>query len=407
MTKKFKKILIATIITLSVILGTTITVHSEALEKQTEYYDPSDYVIVNGLTIHHISDEGICGATMFGNDFMPYEGYTGLKVKTDGMKINCTAYSHTDSYAKGGKISINQYNAYCNDKTSGYNLGSIKIDETKTFDLTEAFNKIKFKSGTKDVYVLAYQPEEDGYYIRMYLYYDGEKVHHCHYNYNTSADIKKWKQLTDPIDPETCLDMYVGGDKKTRLPIVYPCYIEEGDGVCHVKEWSELSDKLIKKDSWPDELKLYVLTEWFVKNCAFDNYRFVKNNNTSRAMLKGDWNDNNLWLYYNHVGVCSDFSNALTIMCRAQGIPCTTVENSTHALNAVFINGEWVAVDVTALLQYDCDTEDTSKSKWTERDSKGGFNQFFGYYDNITTSYNQSLFTKEIIVKSGSGKNPL
>ena len=72
-------------------------------------------------------------------------------------------------------------------------------------------------------------------------------------------------------------------------------------------------------------------------------------NNRSRATLAEDWTNDNLFSYYNHVGNCYDYANIMTIMCRHLGIPCTTVENSYHTANAVWMDGEWVCIDVSVL----------------------------------------------------------
>ena len=35
-------------------------------------------------------------------------------------------------------------------------------------------------------------------------------------------------------------------------------------------------------------------------------------------------------------------------MCREFDIPCVVLSNSTHAWNAIYINDEWIEVDITA-----------------------------------------------------------
>jgi len=51
-------------------------------------------------------------------------------------------------------------------------------------------------------------------------------------------------------------------------------------------------------------------------------------------------------------------------MCRQAGIPCTSLDNKDHTINAVYMNGEWVTIDVTALMTKECNSEDTSESNW-------------------------------------------
>lgn len=55
-------------------------------------------------------------------------------------------------------------------------------------------------------------------------------------------------------------------------------------------------------------------------------------------------------------GVCYDFSALFAAMCRSQGIPCAMAkgytDNGYHAWNMVYLNEEWVAVDMTASIAY-------------------------------------------------------
>ena len=51
-------------------------------------------------------------------------------------------------------------------------------------------------------------------------------------------------------------------------------------------------------------------------------------------------------------GVCYDFSALFAAMCRSQGIACAVskgyVANGYHAWNMVWVDGEWIALDLTA-----------------------------------------------------------
>ncbi|MBQ8263763.1 MAG: transglutaminase domain-containing protein [Clostridia bacterium] len=50
-------------------------------------------------------------------------------------------------------------------------------------------------------------------------------------------------------------------------------------------------------------------------------------------------------------GVCYDFSALFAAMCRSQGIPCAMAKGYSgdyyHAWNMVWVDGEWIAVDMT------------------------------------------------------------
>ncbi len=51
-------------------------------------------------------------------------------------------------------------------------------------------------------------------------------------------------------------------------------------------------------------------------------------------------------------GVCYDFSALFAAMCRSQDIPCAVAKgylsNAYHAWNMIYLDGEWIAVDLTA-----------------------------------------------------------
>lgn len=123
-------------------------------------------------------------------------------------------------------------------------------------------------------------------------------------------------------------------------------------------------------------------------------------------MTTNSWNDDNLWLYYNKVGQCWDFANVMTIMCRHHGIPCTSVENEGHTINAVWMNGEWIGINVSALVANHCDTKDTDTKNWKHYRT-GTYKQCYGYYDGAMNTYNQALATPETTLSTGSGKNPM
>ena len=55
-------------------------------------------------------------------------------------------------------------------------------------------------------------------------------------------------------------------------------------------------------------------------------------------------------------GVCYDFSALFAAMCRSQGIPCAMAkgytDNGYHAWNMVYLDEEWVAVDMTTSIAF-------------------------------------------------------
>ena len=237
---------------------------------------------------------------------------------------------------------------------------------------------------------------------RISLFYDGKKIQTCQENSQSQHDVDKWNALTKNIDPDTCLSMYVGNKGN---PITYPT--SGTSGACnHVQKWCDLSDEIITIPDWSDEMKVFALVLYLTKNYAYDDYRVSILNNTSRAMKDNAWTDDNHFMFFNKVGQCWDFANALTIMCRHQGIPCTSVENEGHTVNAVYMCGEWIAIDVSSLVSNHCDTEDTNPDNWKHYRT-GAYNQYYGYYDGTMDTYNQALATPETTLSNRSGKNPM
>ena len=188
-----------------------------------------------------------------------------------------------------------------------------------------------------------------------------------------------------------------GLDPKDYLSTEELCYPTLNSYHC-VKEFQELADE-IAKPNWTDEAKVFGFVKYITENYAYDKYKIKMN--ASRASLSGDYNDPNNFAYKNHVGVCWDYTNILCIMCRQQGIPCTSLDNRTHVVtslndkahtvNAVYLNGEWVAIDVTALVLYECDSEDTSRENWYSA-GKANWNKY-GYYENSMPYVNYEIWT--------------
>lgn len=351
----------------------------------------SRVIEVNGYNIHHLSDDGICGTTQFINDYIDYEGFAGLKVHCDGTTVSYTMYSHADTF-KSGDVSIQRNR----DESTRISLGSIKVDETKSFD-------IRTIADSKGLYTLTLMSGKDGKEpATIWLYYDGNKVQTCRYNMQNQSDLEAWNKLIGKLDPKTCLGMYVGSPSN---PITYPTSGTNGN--CnHVDEWCAKADEIIKNDDWSDELKTFALVCWMSRNLAYDDYRAHTLNNVSRANKANKWNEDNMFTYGNKVGQCWDFANILTVMARHEGIPCTTVENNSHTVNAVWLRGEWVAIDVSVLVSRHCTTEDTDPDNWvSQRD--GSYRFDYGYFDPYMTSYNQAIATPETTLSNRSGKNPM
>ncbi|MCR5734600.1 MAG: transglutaminase-like domain-containing protein [Lachnospiraceae bacterium] len=366
-----------------------------------------------GNLIYGISESRACGTTNIKGEYIDFEGFAGLKVQTEGKKATATLYCNASDKKpfKTGELTIKRYNRneygaqytfyvpinHENDPKDGieYSLGELKPGQSVEIDLEKLPKKMGLKN-KNGLYILTVTFPNEQYAV-MNLYFDGEKVLCC--RHDPGVNTEHWNSLIGDLDPEKCVNMYVGSKK---YPLTYPT--SGNNGYCvHVDEWCELSDTIVKKDDWSDELKVFAFVDYLIKNYAYDDWRVYTNDNKSRATLKQDWSDDNLWMYYNHVGQCWDFANVLTIMCRHHGIPCTSVENDSHAVNAVWLGGHWVAIDVTGLLKYRCTEEDTDREKWVYCGTGVSFRRDYGYCESSMSSLHQSLTTPSTAT---GGSNP-
>ena len=341
--------------------------------------------------VYHFTNEAIVGSTGYEDDNIDFEGVAGLKYKTSGTKVTFTAYTHAPVYIDGGNVyvEINKKNIL---------VGHVANGESGSFDMAEVLKANGGDLNKADWYRLSIKLSDQR--VVGHLYWDGKSVCCCRVGENYQQDIKTWNKVVKDMKPKDYLDMWVGNK---NVPITYPT---SGEGGCcnHVQLWRDLAHKIILKDSWSDEAKVYVLVQYLAENYAYDDYRVKICDNVSRANMDDAWNDDNHFMYYNKVGNCWDFANALTIMCREYGIPCTSVDNDGHTANAVWLNDEWVCIDVSVLVQHHCTEKDTNPKKWLEhRDAH--YCDAYGYYASQFDTHNQGLCTP--ITATSRNDNPL
>ena len=359
------------------------------------YASDTTLVTVDGLNVHHLSNTGVSGATNYIGDSIAYEGLYGLRAETSCSIVTYEMYSHNKAY-QNGTVTIQRFGDAC----SLIELGNIKTGKAATVDMKSAVSTMGLNNPT-GVYVLSIAVNGETP-VPIYLFYDGKTVQTCRYDSTSSYAIEAWNRVIGSLAPSTCLDMYVG-NKNT--PLTYPT--SGTGGACnHVQEWCNISDEIILNDNWSDEAKVFAFTLYLARNYAYDDWRVSYNSNKSRANLADRWDDDSLWTLENKVGTCWDMANIMTIMCRHHGIPCTSVENEHHTVNAVWLRGEWIAIDVSSLLQHHCYTDDTAPDGWiSQRD--GTWSSYYGYYDYMMDTYNQALATPETTLSTRSGKNPM
>ena len=332
-------------------------------------------------TIYDLRDSRNYGIAVSTNGFetIDFEGIFGIRISAIGSTITYSIYRHSSSIPENASIVLYRVNA--NENILVKNLGSVKTDTDTNLsvELTDGLYMLTaiFTVGeTKEVPVSGYLYVENGDVITCRLANLSQ--------YNLDRFIDAWNNLLQDADPND----FLSNDK-----ITYPTS-GTNDACNHVKDWEAISDELVLNDNWTDEAKVFAFVDYLSKNVAYDNYRYRQPGHRSRANIAGDYTDDANFTLGNNVGVCWDYTNILAIMCRHHGIPCTSVDNKTHAFNAVWLNGGWVGIDLTETRHYVCNTKDTDKDNWI---SMSYSYYHYGSY-NISTimdSYDQNIWTKE------------
>ena len=187
---------------------------------------------------------------------------------------------------------------------------------------------------------------------------------------------------TKDLKPEDNLDLskitYPTSGRYNR-PVHTQLWIEKAN---EILVQTEVNGIPLDGKDYSDAAKTYLFAQWIIDNMAYDYIR--ADADKSRATIMVDKNgtdayhDNSLYSYYNHVGVCWDFTNILAIMCRSQNIPCTSAEDNSenHTRNLIYVNNEWTMFDVTPLTKYDCHSWDTDKKYWRVTYDKNDWKQW-------------------------------
>lgn len=308
-----------------------------------------------------------------------FEAYEGIHTTVSDKNIIVKAYTHDLTYILKSSTAIIM-DMKGNTKTSEIELyknggNNLKVCVgTYPNGLYKINNKmICMRSNDKTEYVF-----KGTQYIYVYnktVYTCRAKV--CDNSADADADATQngmcecktaWIAATNKIDKDDALNLN---------EITYPTNGDCGR-VVETSKWAALSKKILSKypDDISDATKVSMFIEYISYNIAFDQYRanvLMSNGNSNRAEEAGDMDhvDPANYTYENHVGVCWDYVNILAIMCRANGIPCTSVENDEHTFNAVYLNGHWYPFDITKTNMYQCNTKNTDKSKWIDQMSSG------------------------------------
>lgn len=343
------------------------------------------YVEKSDKSIYGLSDSrnyGVVGAVSNTNTRVELEAIYGVRLNIKDGAVWYSTYKHSSSVSETAKIALYEMHGF--DKTFIRNLGSVTVDTDR---------KLNVKLSDDVIYILGASFEINGMENFQecygYLYQHDGEIQTCRIciwpTFVQEDRMEKWDNLMKDADPKD----YLSNGKVT-----YPTS-GTGNACNHVEEWEAISDEIILHDDWSDEMKVFAFVDYLSKNVAYDSYRLNQKGNASRASLAGDYTKDKYFTLGNNVGVCWDFTNILSIMCRHHGIPCTSVENAEHAVNAVWLHDEWVSIDLTETAKYKCYQENTDKSLWTKKPNASYYNYGTPVDNCGFNTHDDSIWTRE------------
>ncbi len=341
-TKDITSIIVAVFLSAAILLGgntrelNLLVAANIAYAKEGVKGDQICYYGLTGWRTYGYGDGGAYNS-------LPFEGSFGFKISTQGNMITIIPYSHS-TIDSGTVCDLIIYKG----NTKIADIGRIKINETATFKISENGN-----------YLIAGTFKSNGCTVYGYLVSDGSSVKTARCGTVSESEIKNFSDFTRNWDPTR--EEFVSNENVT-----YPTSGTDGREV-QVDEWEKHSDDIIRgtgEKNLSKEYKVFLFVKDLINNYAYDDYKADSLGGISRAAEAEDWYNEQMFMYYDHVGTCWDFVNAFSIMCRHHNIPCTSIEDGFHTWNAVYLNGGWVTIDITNMVKMHCATKDTSRKNW-------------------------------------------
>ena len=110
-----------------------------------------------------------------------------------------------------------------------------------------------------------------------------------------------------------------------------------------IKEINNVVDTIIKEnitDSMDDEKKIRVIHDYIINTTVYDK---VRNDQGS-----SQYDSNTAYgTLIEHQAICSGYADAMELFLNKFGIKNYKIASKTHVWNAVFINGQWLHLDLT------------------------------------------------------------
>lgn len=330
-----------------------------------------------GYTIYGFVNRHSEGYSSVTDSVIHIEADYGLTETSKKMNLYVSGYNHTKKDLKIKSAVI-----------TGVSQGSKGFEKDIKIKMNEKtkINTKKFKTGLYMITATFSNKKK----LNIFFYVNTDAVSTCYAEkISSKTAVTRRRALTKAIN-KTSEDNINGGferDGSKSLALdkfYYPNYTfgNAAKYRCDTKRWMEKSDKIVNKN-WSDEHKAYVMLVWLMNNIAYDSYILDRD---SRSCATDDWSGkNSTWNL--RTGVCWDFANIYAIMCRAQGIPCTSISTASenHMWNLVLINGRWIEVDISSYARYETykkDADDRTRCY----DGDRSFRQYaFSMYPNWDT----------------------
>lgn len=269
---------------------------------------------------------------------IPVEADYGLKGQFDGSVASVMAYDHTD---KNIKITGSHFKAL-----------DESVNKTIAYDLSYNIKRFNAEGLSNGLYALTVDfstgNSADLYFIvngNDYLFCEVLSANETSLNdeFNINSIRKRRAHLFDLINAAKLTTVNTLDVDIIYYPQEDYYFKNEQIWRCDTSRWAGLSDALVE-DNWSDDRKAFVICDWLSQHIAYDRYvRDVLQKDRAKAVSDyiGDYG---VWEL--EAGVCRDFSNILVIMLREQGIPADVISNDTHMWNVIYLNGQWMEVDL-------------------------------------------------------------
>ncbi len=297
-----------------------------------DHIDGNSILTVEDVGVYYdFDDHGYMSVGLDGTA-LPYDVYYGIEVSIDGPLFTVTWHNYSGADVTPTTVTV--YSPYYDFREV---VGDLNVSRTVTAE--------KAPNGPYEVRV----GWTSGAVTTVALYKNGDDLYTCQTTDKSSEYICQWYDRKNAIDgllaeagatPENSLDY-------SDARWAYPVPADYGDKYrCDNGRWISLAQELTTEDM-SDAQKAVVIHDWMVANLAYDQYKVNDLDNTTRATVHKDYTGKySMW--DTKTGVCADFTTVYCIMLRSLGIPAVSLdENDEHVWNIVYLDGDWVELDLT------------------------------------------------------------